>query len=626
MLKKSLSIVLTIIIIILLIAVCPTSFNAQKTDIANDGISIDLAETGNPYDRYATDPNGYWANCTYWAWQYAFEYDGITLPTWGDGRYWYSGASSTYPCDKTPSSHSIMCTGSGKYGHVAYVTDYNNATGQVYIKQGGWRNSSDGRDERWVSAFPSDLQGYIHLGNNYVDLGNDFYAFIINTSMWKHLTVEKNLNIVIRSEKSHYCADQVFKFEKQVDGSYKIISTANGYCLDVSNASKDSGANVGVYPSNDTDAQRWYIYGSSSQYSLSPKCSDCVLDIYSGSSDEGTNVQMFSSNNSFAQKFQIYKIEDRPFAADIGDDFTAPILNTKSWITLENDENNNLILQREIGNSRQIWRFRKQIDGSYKIYSCFDGKCIDLYWALHDNGTNISICNENSNDAQRWYFYPVSDGYVIQSKESGKVFDVFSGKIDYGTNIQAWNWNDTDSQHFSVYKGDECKLKSTALKVEAGTSKTYTAFNWNDVYGETGFNLKIWKDKIWEGEAYKIIENANRGTKITLPAGTYQAYVDAYNYYDIKMSNVVTFTVEKEEPTNSLNEIKIGDVDGDGEVTIIDATTIQRHLASLPIKMYNEKAADADEDGTVSILDATVIQRWLAQLPTNDNIGKPIIK
>lgn len=68
----------------------------------------------------------------------------------------------------------------------------------------------------------------------------------------------------------------------------------------------------------------------------------------------------------------------------------------------------------------------------------------------------------------------------------------------------------------------------------------------------------------------------------------------------------------------------LGDVDGDGTVTIIDATFIQRKLASIPIPFdFNDKIADTDDDGSVSIIDATYIQRWLAGLKSNDNIGKP---
>ena len=60
--------------------------------------------------------------------------------------------------------------------------------------------------------------------------------------------------------------------------------------------------------------------------------------------------------------------------------------------------------------------------------------------------------------------------------------------------------------------------------------------------------------------------------------------------------------------------ILLGDADGDGKVTILDATVIQRRLAGLPVESFNEKAADVDGDG-LTILDATAIQRYLAGMP-----------
>lgn len=46
--------------------------------------------------------------------------------------------------------------------------------------------------------------------------------------------------------------------------------------------------------------------------------------------------------------------------------------------------------------------------------------------------------------------------------------------------------------------------------------------------------------------------------------------------------------------------------------------------AELEVASYNEIAADADGDGLVTILDATGIQRYLAELPCNIGIGKVI--
>ncbi len=77
-------------------------------------------------------------------------------------------------------------------------------------------------------------------------------------------------------------------------------------------------------------------------------------------------------------------------------------------------------------------------------------------------------------------------------------------------------------------------------------------------------------------------------------------------------------------PNYSRPNCILGDADGDGEVTIFDATCIQRYLAELSTIAFDRMAADSDEDGEVSIFDATCIQRYLAGLPTNENIGKLI--
>ncbi len=69
----------------------------------------------------------------------------------------------------------------------------------------------------------------------------------------------------------------------------------------------------------------------------------------------------------------------------------------------------------------------------------------------------------------------------------------------------------------------------------------------------------------------------------------------------------------------------LGDADGDGNVTVIDATWIQRYLADMKVpNAFNEAAADADADGDVSIIDATWIQRWLAEMTIPYPIGKTI--
>ena len=68
---------------------------------------------------------------------------------------------------------------------------------------------------------------------------------------------------------------------------------------------------------------------------------------------------------------------------------------------------------------------------------------------------------------------------------------------------------------------------------------------------------------------------------------------------------------------SELSTAIFGDVDGDGKVSIDDATSIQKYLANMGT--FNDKQeylADVDKNGKVSIDDVTLIQKHLAGLAT----------
>ncbi len=74
--------------------------------------------------------------------------------------------------------------------------------------------------------------------------------------------------------------------------------------------------------------------------------------------------------------------------------------------------------------------------------------------------------------------------------------------------------------------------------------------------------------------------------------------------------------VGEKEPVKYL----VGDTDLDGDITVIDATSIQLHIAEL--KALSETSllcADVDINGDVNILDASMIQRYLAQIETDNS-------
>lgn len=92
---------------------------------------------------------------------------------------------------------------------------------------------------------------------------------------------------------------------------------------------------------------------------------------------------------------------------------------------------------------------------------------------------------------------------------------------------------------------------------------------------------------------------------------TIQKHCEKYNlmFEPLKTSD----DDNKEDPVNP--DRVFGDTDGDGDVSVLDATAIQLHLASLKIMDSTAfSVADTDKDGDVSILDATQIQLFLAKL------------
>ena len=240
--------------------------------------------------------------------------------------------------------------------------------------------------------------------------------------------------------------------------------------------------------------------------------------------------------------------------ANLGDNFYATILNTDLWKPINNDDDNYVRLRTEKGISSELWLFDRQDDGCYVITSAKDGQTLALDGGKTTNGNPVVAWDEDwGGYYQRWYIYPQGDGYVLQSKhykDLNLVLDLKNDQGADGTAVVTSTRDNSSGQIWSIYKNN---LQPTTLSVAPGKSATQTTFTWWGAFGETGYNLKIWKDKVWVGDAYHIVWNASSGCGVQLPAGTYQAYVDAYNYYGWETSNIVTFTVSPSTYSISFN-------------------------------------------------------------------------
>ncbi|MBU5480815.1 phage tail tip lysozyme [Blautia sp. MSJ-19] len=382
--------------------------------------------------------------------------------------------------------------------------------------------------------------------SSYVDVGTNFYAYLINTPTWLHATNDDSGNVSVR--KLQDTSNQIWYFERQGDGSYKITSCKDGRCMEVHNFESANGTNVEMNNWNGNSAQRWFIYGSSGEYKFKAACGSNALDMYGGpeAAQEGTNLNMWEDNGTGAQKFQIWKLDDPNLGTtvasvekygdadgnnvkiswsacnnatgydirifnesetevlqifwnvqgtsclaklesgtyhvkvytlnsrfntwkeggaasftcsnNLGSDFYGYLINTATWLHATNDGGNVNVRKLE-GSPRQIWHFELQSDGSYKITSAEDDRCMEVHNFESANGTNVEMNSWSGNTAQRWFIYGSSGAYKLKAACGENALDMYGGPeaAQDGTNLNMWQDNGTGAQKFQVWKLDDIK-------------------------------------------------------------------------------------------------------------------------------------------------------------------------
>lgn len=189
-----------------------------------------------------------------------------------------------------------------------------------------------------------------------------------------------------------------------VDGQYKLVNKATGLVLDLSGARTANGTSIIGYTNNDSSAQRWLFTSCKTVengiYVLhSALDQNKVLDVASGSKDAGANVQIYASNNTDAQRFRVTYNENTGFytvvsvlsdkVLDINGGSTANGANVQVW-------NAN-------GSNAQKWNIRADGEG-YVLVSGLGSNALDVACGSSANATNVQSYLRNDTAAQRWVF------------------------------------------------------------------------------------------------------------------------------------------------------------------------------------------------------------------------------
>ena len=233
---------------------------------------------------------------------------------------------------------------------------------------------------------------------------------------------------------------------------------------------------------------------------------------------------------------------------------------------------------------------------------------------LEKDGDSSPFSAEPYRTAQGETYYSV---HRLEKRENGHYYAVKwdpSESAVYGHDYTA---EELTEKGFSFVMSDQDTPFTVTGSVSFGTYKKYTddkgntyAADWGDdvyAYADDDRAVTFGDTKFYYAEESDKDVSELISTEYEIETDLYSYYLRAKEYHHIDSGAAETYM--------------IGDVDGDNEVTILDATALQRRLADIPTKSYNEKAADVDGEAGVSILDATAIQRWLAGFPGHESIG-----
>ena len=205
--------------------------------------------------------------------------------------------------------------------------------------------------------------------------------------------------------------NQKFMLTKNGDGSYQIrthISNGNSV-VEVENASQTSGANVQQWEVNGANCQNWILEPTTDPgcsmntdviYTIENAGSGLVMDITDGKMTDNTNVQQWSSNGLNCQKWTL-----RAFGS-----------GNYYWIRSQQDSHYALKAEgsKNGGNlaiaawsnkdSTQLFRFTKNLDGSYSIltHASGDSCYVEVADASTASGANVQQWEPTGSSCQKW--------------------------------------------------------------------------------------------------------------------------------------------------------------------------------------------------------------------------------
>ena len=468
--KKLLSVILALMTVMSVMVVAPMRVSAYST-------GNDYPYPNGSYGTYRAQDVDRWRyyvrECTSfvaWCLESRNELAGFTNwykgVNFGDAVTWSNAAKSVgITVDNNPAVGAVAWW---SFGHVAWVKSVNGNNVDIEEYNYDYKGNYNSR-----TVNKSTINGFIHFkdinttpATRADNIGDDFYALIVNG--YGVLTSENSATKFKSELKDN---PQIMHFQRNADDdTYCITVQSDGKALDVAEGNKQQ-SRVYFYPLTKGDNQRFRIEKKDNRYMLSPKSGvQWVLDAGGGQGNfaDGSRIWTYSRNDGAAQWFEIRTIDINTYAPkfstkadNIGDDFDALIVRDTGGILT--NVNSITKWDTERRDKSQVMHFQRQSDGSYKVSSLADNKCLDVSGASSSKETKIQFYSDNGNTAQRWRIEQNGNKYMFGPVcAPAYVLDVAGRGFADGTDLWTYTRNDGAAQWVGIRKIPDDYLKSPA--------------------------------------------------------------------------------------------------------------------------------------------------------------------
>lgn len=243
-------------------------------------------------------------------------------------------------------------------------------------------------------------------------------------------------------------------------GLYELRSMLlTSMAFDIAGGNTVRGANVQLYSSNDTNAQKFYLVEeSASHWSIQNAQSRLYMDVAGGAAANGTNIQQYSDNDTRAQRWNIQ--------------------DTGNTVTIDGVACQIVVLGSYVAGDGTSW-------------------VADVDHAMTTSKTNIQLHSPNGTPAQQFALYPTTLQDAGMPVPSGRGWATMLGSANSQTVLPAVTtgypcWYFTDAWNGLSEHGFEISYRSRTI-----ASGTAQYGEWSDYTAWAAASITLYGQTAW---------------------------------------------------------------------------------------------------------------------------------